>query len=261
MSGWADASVMAGSHQPQNASTTSDNHNPAAPHADAEKGRISPPELSRTNTSDEKLEHVNTSSTNNTLHTTYTAADRTERSALFDDNGQVIRQPAPTADPRDPINMTTTRKIVALLCLCTFGAMAAAAELILGAALPVFALVYANINPTYLVTITDTFGGFPLGSNPLAALQDLPGAYPITDIYLLASLPVLVIGLSNWFLVPLAVAVGRRPVLLGAGVIAIAGASWAGASDSLGTHIGARCLQAVGAGTVEALIPFIIQGP
>jgi MFS family permease len=66
-------------------------------------------------------------------------------------------------------------------------------------------------------------------------------------------------GIANLFLIPLAIAVGRRPVVLGCGVLALAGAGWAGASQSLNSHIAARCFQALGAGTVECLIPFIIQ--
>jgi len=48
-------------------------------------------------------------------------------------------------------------------------------------------------------------------------------------------------------------------VVLLSGFIAIFGIVWAGLSTSLESHIGARCVQAVGAGTVESLIPFIIQ--
>lgn len=39
----------------------------------------------------------------------------------------------------------------------------------------------------------------------------------------------------------------------------LVGAIWAGFSQSLGSHLGARCIQALGAGTVESLIPFMIQ--
>lgn len=76
---------------------------------------------------------------------------------------------------------------------------------------------------------------------------------------MLASLPILTIGLSNLFLIPMAISVGRRSVILSCGVIAIVGAIWAGHSQSLGSHLGARVFQALGAGTVESLIPFVIQ--
>lgn len=131
--------------------------------------------------------------------------------------------------------------------------MAAAAEIILGAMLPVFALQYAGIDPKILLEVT-----LPPGTNGLAALKEL-GGQPIWKIYLLASLPVLMMGLSNFFLVPLAISVGRRPVVLASGLIAIGGAVWAGHSTSLDSHLVARCIQAIGAGTVESLLPFIIQ--
>lgn len=101
--------------------------------------------------------------------------------------------------------------------------------------------------------------GFPEGGIALSFLQALIGAPPIVEVFLLAALPVLMIGVSNLVLVPFAIAVGRRPVLLITGVIAICGAVWAGESQSIGSHLGARCVQALGAGTVESLIPFIIQ--
>jgi len=199
-----------------------------------------------------RLKHVDTAAT-----TTTTNDVPLMQNELYRD-GELILMPAPTKDPRDPLNLTTKRKIVGLTCLCLFGALAAAAELILGAMLPVFALYYAGINPKVLKSLSEN-GGLPAGSDPLKLLSELPGAPPIWQVYLLASLPVLVIGLANLALIPLAIAVGRRPVVLVTGCIAVAGAIWAGFSTSLETHIAARCVQAVGAGTVESLIPFIIQ--
>jgi MFS family permease len=199
-----------------------------------------------------RLKHVDTTAT-----TTTTNDVPLMQNELYRD-GELILMPAPTKDPRDPLNLTTKRKIVGLTCLCLFGALAAAAELILGAMLPVFALYYAGINPKVLKSLSEN-GGLPAGSDPLKLLSELPGAPPIWQVYLLASLPVLVIGLANLALIPLAIAVGRRPVVLVTGCIAVAGAVWAGFSTSLETHIAARCVQAVGAGTVESLIPFIIQ--
>jgi MFS family permease len=132
--------------------------------------------------------------------------------------------------------------------------MVAAAELILGAMLPVFSLQYAGFDPSIVLPNLH----LPPGANGLASLKDLPGP-PIWRVYLLASLPVIMMGIVNFFFVPLAISVGRRPVILGAGLIAIGGAVWAGNSTSLNSHLGARATQAIGAGTVESLLPFIIQ--
>jgi len=180
-------------------------------------------------------------------------------SYLKQDGGEVVVMPAPTRDPRDPMNIKFWHKVLGLGCLSFFGALIASAELILGAALPVFAIQYAGIDPSsFLPALADTQGGFPAGSNPLAALEYLGGP-PIFKIYFLATMPLLVISVANLFLVPLGISIGRRPVILLAGLVAIAGASWAGESNSLDTHIIARSLQAIGAGSVESLIPFIIQ--
>jgi MFS family permease len=94
--------------------------------------------------------------------------------------------------------------------------------------------------------------------NPVKILNGLGGP-PLWRVTLLTSLPLLTNGISSYFLVPLSIAVGRRPVLLACGVMAWVGGLWAGFSQSLDSHIAARCLQALGAGAVEALAPLIIQ--
>ncbi|KAH7028627.1 major facilitator superfamily transporter [Macrophomina phaseolina] len=188
------------------------------------------------------------------LETGITANDR----ALLYKEGRIVLQPAPSSDPKDPLNMPLWRKTLAIGFLCFFGAMAAAAELILGAMLPVFVLEYAGMDPKILQVLSEN-GGLPKGSDPLQYLAQLPGAPPVWHVYLLGSLPVLMMGIANLFLVPLAISVGRRSVVLACGVLAIVGAVWAGFSQSLGSHLGARCLQALGAGTVESLLPFVVQ--
>ncbi|OAQ97761.1 hypothetical protein LLEC1_00548 [Akanthomyces lecanii] len=161
--------------------------------------------------------------------------------------------PMPTSDPRDPLNLPTWRKMAALSSLCLFGAMAAAAELVLGAMLPVFSFQYAGIDPKLLTKVH-----LPEGVNALTILAEFPGP-PIWEIYLLASLPILMMGFTNILLIPLAIATGRRNVLLITGVVALAGCVGSGFSTSLATHLVCRVIQAVGAGTIESLIPFILQ--
>ncbi|KAG5946486.1 hypothetical protein E4U53_006587 [Claviceps sorghi] len=180
------------------------------------------------------------------------APAQTSEKTLFQ-NGMVNLIPMPTADPRDPLNLPNWRKLTAIFSLCLFGSMAAAAELILGAMLPVFSFEYAGIDPKILVKIH-----LPSGINGLTALAAFPGP-PIWKIYLLGSLPILMIGVANFFLVPLSIAVGRRTVLLATGIIALAGCVSSGFTHSLEAHLACRVIQALGAGTVESLIPFIIQ--
>ncbi|KAK2043980.1 major facilitator superfamily transporter [Colletotrichum somersetense] len=215
---------------------------------------------------DEKNDHGhNTSSTKYNDGTQYLESTQSsfdaqaqERAGALYRDGKLILQPAPTQDPRDPLNMPLSRKLLGCFCLSCFGALTAAAELILGAMLPVFALEYSGLDPKLLKSLTAA-GGLPANTDPLKYLSMLPNAPPIIEIYLLASLPVLVIGLSNLILVPMAISVGRRPVVLATGILAIVGCVWAGNSRSLPSHLLARCVQAVGAGAVESLIPFMIQ--
>ena len=178
---------------------------------------------------------------------------------LYND-GNLKYIPMPSADPKDPLNLPSWRKWAAIIALCFYGAVALASEIIIGMLVPVFVLYYAGIDPKILGELS----GIPTGPdgkvnpNPVSTLGSLGGP-PIWRVYLLTSLPLLTNGLSNYFLIPLAIAIGRRPVLLLCGALAWAGSIWAGASSSLNSHIAARCLQGLGAGTVEALVPLVVQ--
>jgi MFS family permease len=127
---------------------------------------------------------------------------------------------------------------------------------------PVFALEYAGVDPKILgkIDVPALFAaaGGSTGGDPLALLNSFGGP-PLSQVALLSSLPLLVNGIASYLLVPLSIAVGRRPVMLFAGVLAWAGGLWAGFSRSLYSHIAARCMQGLGAGAVEALIPLIVQ--
>lgn len=76
---------------------------------------------------------------------------------------------------------------------------------------------------------------------------------------MLATIPLLTNGIASYLLVPLSIAIGRRPVLLMTAVLAWAGGLWAGLSTSLESHLAARAVMGLGAGAVEALIPLIVQ--
>ncbi|KAE9983493.1 hypothetical protein BLS_004266 [Venturia inaequalis] len=176
------------------------------------------------------------------------------------ENGQLNYVPMPTPDPKDPLNLPQWRKIAAIVSICFFGALALSAETIIGALIPVFALEYAGIDPKILsqVDVSTLSPAGVVNLNPLKMLAGIGGP-PLWKISLLASLPLLTNGISSYFLVPLSISIGRRPVLLICGVMAWTGGFWAAMSRSLDSHIAARCVQALGAGAVEALIPLIIQ--
>ncbi len=178
---------------------------------------------------------------------------------LFE-NGQIRFIPMPTPDPKDPLNLPLWRKWAAVAALCFFGALALSAETIIGALVPVFVLEYAGIDPSILSQV-DVSAFSPPGVvnlNPLSVLAGLSGP-PLSQVALLSSIPLLVNGIASYMLVPLSIALGRRPVLLFAGCLAWAGGFWAGFSQSLYSHLAARCFQGLGAGAVEALIPLIVQ--
>lgn len=180
---------------------------------------------------------------------------------LFKD-GQMRCVPMPSADPKDPLNLPEWRKWACIITLSLFGALALSAEAIVGALVPIFVLEYAGIDPKILGEIdlsalsVTTPGGKP--ADPLQLLSSLGGP-PISKVNLISTLPILVNGVASYILVPLSMAVGRRPVILFAGVMAWAGGLWAGFSQSLDSHIAARVFQGFGAGAVEALIPLILQ--
>ncbi|KAK1965076.1 major facilitator superfamily transporter [Colletotrichum sublineola] len=180
-------------------------------------------------------------------------------SKLFDGNN-IRFVPTPTPDPKDPLNLPTWRKWTAIGALCFFGSLALAAEFIVGALVPVFVLEYSGINPHILSQIDIGALNKPgeVNLDPIKILAGLGGP-PLYQVALLASVPLLVNGLSSYLLVPLSIAIGRRPVLLLSGFLAWTGGLWAGFSQGLGSHLAARCFQGFGAGAVEALIPLIIQ--
>ena len=95
--------------------------------------------------------------------------------------------------------------------------------------------------------------------NPLAVIPKGVPPPPLGMVAMLATVPLLANGIASFLLVPLSIAVGRRPVLLFAGACAWAGGLWAGLSTSLNQHLAARAIQGLGAGAMEALIPLIIQ--
>lgn len=168
--------------------------------------------------------------------------------------------PMPSPDPKDPLNLPEWRKWVAVLALSVFGALALASEFIIGALTPVFMLEYSGLDPKLLVTL-DLQGLSPPGEvdlNPFKLLAGLGGP-PLWKVSLLSSLPLLMNGVASYLLVPLSIAVGRRPVMLFVGVMAWGGGFWASFSTSLDSHLAARAFQGLGAGAVEALIPLIVQ--
>ncbi|KAI1246119.1 hypothetical protein MGN70_013016 [Eutypa lata] len=177
---------------------------------------------------------------------------------LYEANGQMRYVPMPTADPKDPLNLPQWRKWLAVIALCFYGALAVSSEAIIGALLPVFALEYGGVDPKILGTTENLLNIGGSGQSLDDLIDGLDGP-PMWRISLLSTAPMIINGIASWVLVPLSIAIGRRPVILLCGALAWAGGIWAAASQSLDAHIAARCFQGIGAGTIDALIPLIIQ--
>lgn len=81
------------------------------------------------------------------------------------------------------------------------------------------------------------------------------GFGPLTDII---SWSVFALGVSNFFWMPLAMCVGKRPVILISMVVFLAGLIWSFKAPTLHSLLGARVVASFGAGSVEALGPSIL---
>ncbi|KAK6832881.1 major facilitator superfamily transporter protein [Apiospora arundinis] len=158
--------------------------------------------------------------------------------SLYDENGKIRLVPTPTPDPKDPLNIPDWRKWLAIGSMCLFGALSLSAEVAIAGLLPVFLLEYSGVDPT-VVLKDPNFKSDPM--NPLSIVPAGVKPFPL------------------YFLIPLSIAIGRRPVLIFTATCSWAGGFWAGSSTSLQQHIAARILHGLGSGAVEALLPLIVQ--
>ena len=87
------------------------------------------------------------------------------------------------------------------------------------------------------------------------AMEFRVGFGPLTD---LVSWSVFALGISNLFWMPLAMCIGKRPVILISMLIFLAGEIWSFKAPSVHSLLGARVLASFGAGSVESLGPSMI---
>ncbi|EXA34308.1 hypothetical protein FOQG_16680 [Fusarium oxysporum f. sp. raphani 54005] len=144
---------------------------------------------------------------------------------LFEEDGDVILIPTPTTDPRDPLNLPSWRKIVLVVNVSVFAATATLMASSFGAILP---------------QVQASYGGDPRTND-------------------LVTYPALFIGLGNFIFVPVAHAVGRRPIYLFSLVLLVACCVWCAFSKSLTSHISGRNIMSLAAGQAEALCPIMVQ--
>lgn len=135
------------------------------------------------------------------------------------------------------------------------------AEVIIGALIPIFLLEYAGVDPTTIkdIDFVAASGGRGTQLNPLAVIPKGVTPPSLEEVSMLATVPLITNGIASYFLVPLSIAVGRRPIVLLTAILAWSGGLWAGLSTSLQSHLAARAVMGLGAGAVEALIPLVVQ--
>jgi cyanate permease len=161
---------------------------------------------------------------------------------LIDDFG-VNLVPTPTRDPNDvhslsihtnnersntstdPLNLPIWQKYVILIIV---GIYAATANLM------------TNGMSAFLPAVAASYGNDP-------------------KTHALVTWPAFFMGVGNLISIPVAHAIGRRPVYLTSTIMLTFGCLWCAKSGSLASHIGGRDIMSIGAGTAEALCLIIVQ--
>ncbi|KAJ5675753.1 hypothetical protein N7462_008650 [Penicillium macrosclerotiorum] len=141
----------------------------------------------------------------------------------------IVYIPTPTADPRDPLNMARWQKGVVLVVISTFA--------------------------TLSLSLVSGFGGvitFYIDEYSAAGKD-------YAQITQLMTYPTMFMGIGNLVGMPIAIAVGRRIVILSATVVLILGAVLCATAKSYEWHLGARMVLGLCAGQTEALVPMITQ--
>ncbi|KAK2012465.1 major facilitator superfamily transporter [Colletotrichum eremochloae] len=137
--------------------------------------------------------------------------------------------PTPSSDPRDPLNLSPLRKWTITMICGTFASIGLIQVSGLGALLVYFIPEYAAEGRGY------------------------------DDISHLMTYPSLFMGIGNLIGMPLALAIGRRPVFLGSCALAVLGSVLCGVQKGYNSHLAARMVLGLAAGQSEALCPLMVQ--
>ncbi|RMY72273.1 hypothetical protein D0863_04622 [Hortaea werneckii] len=139
------------------------------------------------------------------------------------DTKDVITVPTPSADPRDPLNLPKWRKMLFIVLLSILSSIGLA--LVSG-----FGGLLGFYIPQYEVE--------GVGYNGISRLMTFPTMF---------------MGVGNRICIPLARAIGRRPVYLGSLVLLVAGGVLTAYAKDYNWHLGARMLLGFSAVNSEAL--------
>ncbi|KAM0211163.1 hypothetical protein ACHAQI_005461 [Fusarium lateritium] len=145
---------------------------------------------------------------------------------LYQD-GTVVLVPTPSPDPKDPLNLPVWRKYTIILLVGFYSGISVLGTSGLGSVAPELYQLYHNDDPKR-----------------------------ISD---LLTYPTLFMGIGNLLSMPLANAVGRRPVFLFSLLLLVVSGIWCACSTSLSSHIAGRNIFSIAAGQSEALAPLIVQ--
>ena len=160
---------------------------------------------------------------------------------LYDEDG-IVLIPTPSRDPNgssdpsqpskqgsltniDPLNLPKWQKYIILIIV---GLYAATGNLMASGITAILPIVKAS------------YGGDPKTSD-------------------LATWPAFYMGVGNLLAIPVAHAIGRRPVYLLSTIVLSFGCLWCAYSGSLESHIAGRNVMSIAAGQAEALCPIIVQ--
>ncbi|KAH6684047.1 MFS transporter [Halenospora varia] len=141
------------------------------------------------------------------------------------DHEQTVLIPTPSPDPRDPLNLPQWRKWMVTIILGIFS---------------ITSVLITSGMGAILTDVAATYHGDPRVSD-------------------LMTYPTLFMGIGNLIAMPLAMAVGRRPIFLASALVLLIGSIWCATSTSLSSHIAGRDILSLAAGQSEALCPMIIQ--
>lgn len=133
--------------------------------------------------------------------------------------------PQPSADKHDPLNWSPAWKSAAIF---------AAA----------------------LVTFTQGFA--PLANSPFIPNLMQEFGCTLDEAIQFTSIPILILGFSNFLWVPISNAWGRRPVLIISQIICLASYAWRAKATSYDSFMGACIINGIGSGPVETMMPAII---
>ncbi|KAF2679808.1 MFS general substrate transporter [Lentithecium fluviatile CBS 122367] len=144
-------------------------------------------------------------------------------------NKGTILIPTPTADPRDPLNLTTSHKYIILGILIVYAVSGLCLVTALGA---------------LIVFFMDDYKKEGITKAQISGLLTYPSLF---------------LGVGNIFSMPLAISIGRRPVLLLSLIMLFISGILCATNQNFAWHLAARCVAAFSAAQCMALVLLIIQ--